>query len=151
MQQHFPTTDKMSRHKTKMIHIFDDNMIMNEENSQEIELLYICGKCGHGILKTDKTCPHCGAKLGKIKCMSCGYQGADTDFKNDICPKCGKRNTIGLSDYVSKGKKSKPSVISRSESADSHHSAGSYRLGCIIMAAVAAGSIFFFLKYFKII
>lgn len=141
----------MSCHKTKMINNSDENIIMNEEISQEIELLYICGKCGHGILKTDKTCPHCGAKLGKIKCMSCGYQGADTDFKNDICPKCGKRNTIGLSDNIGKPKKPKPANRQQAKEDYSGHTFQSYRLGCIIMLIIAAGSVFFFLKYFKII
>ena len=50
--------------------------------------VYTCGRCGRGVTKTTRICPHCGARLAGIKCQSCGFVGSETDFAGDRCPKC---------------------------------------------------------------
>ncbi len=56
------------------------------------EMMYICGKCYTEVSKDAEVCPKCGAKLGKIKCPFCQFTGGVNDFKNDTCPKCGRKN-----------------------------------------------------------
>ena len=50
--------------------------------------IYTCGRCGRGVTKTTRVCPHCGARLAGIKCQTCGFIGSETDFAGDRCPKC---------------------------------------------------------------
>jgi len=57
------------------------------------EIMYICGKCGAEVEKEAKICPKCNARLGKIKCPFCNFTGDIDDFKNDTCPRCGRKKT----------------------------------------------------------
>lgn len=50
---------------------------------------YNCGNCRKTVSKDAKSCPHCKARLGGIRCQSCKFVGSESDFKEDTCPKCG--------------------------------------------------------------
>jgi DNA-directed RNA polymerase subunit RPC12/RpoP len=50
--------------------------------------LYTCGRCGKVVDKSSRVCPHCGARLGNIKCKNCGFSGSEEDFIGDRCPRC---------------------------------------------------------------
>ncbi|HOV14502.1 MAG TPA: zinc ribbon domain-containing protein [Spirochaetota bacterium] len=55
-------------------------------------IAYICGKCHNEVAKDAKVCKNCGAKLGSIRCPFCNFKGEVSDFKDDTCPKCGRKN-----------------------------------------------------------
>jgi len=57
------------------------------------EIMYICGKCGAEVDKEATVCPKCNAKLGKIKCPFCNFTGGLEDFKDDTCPRCGRKKS----------------------------------------------------------
>ena len=54
---------------------------------------YTCGHCGRTVSKSTRVCPHCGTRLGGIRCNNCGFLGSETDFLGDRCPKCGSQVT----------------------------------------------------------
>jgi len=56
-------------------------------------IAYICAKCYKEVEKDAKVCKNCGAKLGNIRCPFCNFKGDESDFKNDTCPKCGRKST----------------------------------------------------------
>ncbi len=55
------------------------------------EIMYICGKCGAQVDKEATVCPKCHYRLGKIRCPFCNFKGDLEDFKNDTCPRCGRK------------------------------------------------------------
>ncbi len=55
------------------------------------EIMYICGKCGTEVDKEATECPKCHSKLGKIRCPFCNFIGDLKDFKEDTCPRCGRK------------------------------------------------------------
>lgn len=55
------------------------------------EIMYICGKCGAKVDKEATICPKCNSRLGKIKCPFCNFTGEIEDFKDDTCPRCGRK------------------------------------------------------------
>lgn len=55
------------------------------------EIMYICGKCGIEVDKEATVCPKCHSRLGKIKCPFCNFVGELEDFKEDTCPRCGRK------------------------------------------------------------
>ena len=59
-------------------------------------IAYICGKCHSEVAKEAKVCQSCGAKLGNIRCPFCNFKGDLDDFKNDTCPKCGRKKTLDI-------------------------------------------------------
>jgi DNA-directed RNA polymerase subunit RPC12/RpoP len=59
------------------------------------QVQYTCGNCGKPTSRSDSRCPHCGVSFGGIHCKNCGYNGAASEFKNDICPKCGRNAYTG--------------------------------------------------------
>jgi uncharacterized membrane protein YvbJ len=60
--------------------------------NSNLQIAYLCGKCGREVEKEALVCPNCGAKLGKIICPFCKFRGRITDFKYDTCPKCGRKS-----------------------------------------------------------
>ncbi|GEM_PF-4829837 len=58
-------------------------------------LQYTCGNCGKPTSRSDSRCPHCGVAFGGVHCKNCGYNGAASEFRNDICPKCGRNAYTG--------------------------------------------------------
>lgn len=112
---------------------------------------YICGKCHGEIHKEDEVCPHCGVKLGKIKCPYCGFTGDANAFKNDRCPKCGRHNILSVPTDTNINKphyyrSSRHNAVPQTRPT-SHHS---YKTGCIIMSIAFVISVIVFLKYFDI-
>lgn len=59
-------------------------------------IAYICGKCHSEVAKDAKVCNNCGAKLGNIRCPFCNFKGDVDDFKNDTCPRCGRKNKLDI-------------------------------------------------------
>lgn len=59
-------------------------------------IAYICGKCHSEVAKDAKICPNCKAKLGNIRCPFCNFKGSLDDFKNDTCPRCGRKKNIEI-------------------------------------------------------
>ena len=118
--------------------------------SESDSVTYICGKCHGEIRKNDEVCPHCGVKLGKIKCPYCGFTGDDKAFKNDRCPKCGKHRILSVPVPIDKPhyyRTSKHNVSSQSHPV--RHT--NYKAGCIIMSIAFVISVIVFLKYFNIV
>ncbi len=56
------------------------------------DMAYLCGKCGHEVDKRANVCDNCGARLGGIRCPFCNFSGSADAFKNDTCPKCGRKS-----------------------------------------------------------
>lgn len=77
---------------------------------QKNEIAYLCGKCKKEVSKDAVKCPHCNANLGDIKCPYCFFKGTVDDFKNDICPKCGKRRSIDIKKTMNKKNKN-PKIV----------------------------------------
>ena len=67
-------------------------------------IAYVCGKCYKEIGKEDAVCKHCGARLGNIKCPFCHFTGNPEDFRNDTCPKCGRKTTLHPAAHKKSGK-----------------------------------------------
>jgi len=126
----------------------------NDLNENKMgDVLYICGKCSREIDKEDKICPHCGARLGKIRCPFCGFTGSVQDFKNDYCPKCGKKKS-DINKYIDKKlaamKKSKNKSVNLKPSSliiDGR----TFAFLFIFLLSLTALFQWIFLKYFKII
>jgi len=59
------------------------------------QVQYTCGNCGKPTSRSDSRCPHCGVAFGGIHCKNCGYNGAASEFRNDICPKCCRNAYTG--------------------------------------------------------
>jgi len=59
------------------------------------QALYTCGRCGKPTGRSDSRCPHCGVAFSGVRCRNCGYNGASSEFVNDICPKCGRNVYTG--------------------------------------------------------
>ncbi len=126
----------------------------NDLNENKMgDVLYICGKCSREIDKEDKICPHCGARLGKIRCPFCGFTGSVQDFKNDYCPKCGKKKS-DINKYIDKKlaamKKSKNKSVNLKPSSliiDGR----TFAFLFIFLLSLTALFLWIFLKYFKII
>jgi uncharacterized membrane protein YvbJ len=82
-------------------------------------IAYICGRCGKEVAKDAVRCIYCNAKLGDIRCPFCNFLGDVEAFKDDTCPKCGRKNTLTDKSngkkgyYVNNGKISKKSFISK--------------------------------------
>ncbi|HOF02035.1 MAG TPA: zinc ribbon domain-containing protein [Spirochaetota bacterium] len=126
---------------------------LNEDKMGDV--LYICGKCSREIDKEDKICPHCGARLGKIRCPFCKFTGSVQDFKNDYCPKCGKKKS-DIDKYIDKKlstlkkKKNKSKSIS-SQSTSLNIDGRTFAFLFIFLLSLTALFLWIFLKYFNII
>ncbi|MBP7552348.1 MAG: zinc ribbon domain-containing protein [Spirochaetes bacterium] len=126
----------------------------NDLNENKMgDVLYICGKCSREIDKEDKICPHCGARLGKIRCPFCGFTGSVQDFKNDYCPKCGKKKS-DINKYIDKKlaamKKSKNKSVNL-KSSSLIIDGRTFAFLFIFLLSLTALFLWIFLKYFKII
>jgi hypothetical protein len=53
---------------------------------------YFCAACGERLRRDDDVCPSCKAIIRGQHCPVCGYEGKDSDFKNDRCPRCGHQH-----------------------------------------------------------
>lgn len=51
-------------------------------------LKFFCENCGKEVKRNASACPHCGRFFASVKCPSCGYAGAASQFENG-CPRCG--------------------------------------------------------------
>jgi len=51
--------------------------------------IYTCGRCTQRVSKQDSVCQNCGARLGGIRCVHCGFVGSSVAFPSDRCPQCG--------------------------------------------------------------
>lgn len=126
----------------------------NDVNEDKMgDVLYICGKCSREIDKEDKICPHCGARLGKIRCPFCGFTGSVQDFKNDYCPKCGKKKS-DINKYIDK----KLAAMKKAKSKSGYFQPSSINIDgrtfaflFIFLLSLTALFLWIFLKYFKII
>ena len=126
-----------------------NNMTKKTTVNESDTVTYICGKCHGEISKNDETCPHCGVKLGKIKCPYCGFTGDEKAFKNDRCPKCGKHRTLSVPINIDKPHYycTSPKKTNLSNPPTRYHS---YKVGCIVMSIAFVVSVIVFLKYFNI-
>lgn len=134
----------------KKCHIVEKmNMGTTSKHQEQEGIAYICGKCHGEISKNDETCPHCGVKLGKIKCPYCGFTGDADDFKNDRCPKCGKHRTLSVPVNIDKPHyyRTSPKKTHLTNPPTRYHS---YKVGCIVMSIAFVVSVIVFLKYFNI-
>lgn len=113
---------------------------------EQREILYICGKCGHEVAKDATECSHCHAKLGNIKCPYCHFTGSPEDFKNDRCPRCGRRKI----DY-NKGTTRKANAV-QEESTETEGWLSRYFVPLfLVLLAVIGGLLVVFLKHFNFV
>lgn len=126
----------------------------NDLNENKMgDVLYICGKCSREIDKEDKICPHCGARLGKIRCPFCGFTGSVQDFKKDYCPKCGKKKS-DINKYIDKklaAMKKKKSASINFQPSPLNIDGRTFAFLFIFLLSLTALFLWIFLKYFKII
>jgi uncharacterized membrane protein YvbJ len=70
----------------------EQNILARNSNKS---IAYICGKCGKEVEKEAVVCKFCGSKLGNIRCPFCNFIGDLEAFKDDTCPRCGrKKNNV---------------------------------------------------------
>jgi DNA-directed RNA polymerase subunit RPC12/RpoP len=118
-----------------------DQNVLARNSSGAID--YICGKCGKIIDKEDSVCPHCNAKLGKIRCPFCGFTGELKAFMHDTCPRCGRRrNSSG---------RGKAGGLFGSNGGSHSLSTRQFILLLWILAGTLVGLIWIFLVYFEFI
>ncbi len=110
----------------------------------ENNFLYICGKCGGEVSKDDVVCPKCKARLGNIRCPYCNYIGSVKNFKNDICPVCGRKNKL-----KSKSEKSYPD--NKTVANDKGFLAKYFKVIFLSLLAVSSVIVLIFLKYFNLL
>ncbi len=108
------------------------------------DMAYLCGKCGKEVDKEAVVCPKCHAKLGGIRCPFCNFSGTTADFKNDTCPKCGRKNNSRNNKPVSSQK------YSRAQNKISHLSGKMFIILLIILLFTSITVFFAILFYFDI-
>jgi hypothetical protein len=78
------------------------NVLAQNSNN---EIAYLCGKCGREVKKDSERCIYCGARLGNIRCPFCNFTGSVEDFKEDTCPRCGRKKSGKSEPQVKKNKR----------------------------------------------
>lgn len=109
------------------------------------EIVYICGNCAKEIDKEDKVCPHCGSRLGYIKCPFCNFKGDVEDFRDDTCPRCGRKKSEIFSGRIfSDKKKENDTFVHKSYIPN-------YKLLLFVLICLSLIGIVVFIKYFEIL
>jgi uncharacterized membrane protein YvbJ len=104
-------------------------------------IAYICGRCGKEVAKDAVRCIYCNAKLGNIRCPFCNFVGDLDDFKDDTCPKCGRKNDDKKKEYIPGNYISKKQFITKKI----------FIILFTILTVIVIFVLIVFLKYFEII
>ncbi|MGQ9479536.1 MAG: TackOD1 domain-containing metal-binding protein [Thermoproteota archaeon] len=104
----YPEAEKIMGASSKIVREILEKLAEEEILSEDPStVMAICPYCGDNRFTVELACPRCEStrlKMGAaIEHLECGYIGFEEDFRNMVCPKCGKRmRALGI-DYRKPG------------------------------------------------